>query len=906
MQAFGILGLLIAVQMTPPLPVASDVACTPTQSELTSAQRTEEERAYDTVLDQGVPAAAPVPDYGEELRAAQERLVCVQRLSLGDDALAQAFGSVGLLDEQLGDYTDALTYGEQAEAIFTKHGELDAEAYAYNEIGDAQISLGQYAAALTSYQHAVALFGDESPPNSGAMAISYNGVAIAQDREGKYQAALQSMTRAQAELGGPSRTMLATLGLVNDHLRHYSDSVTAYNNAIASDQNAGDTIEAAEATAGLADAQLHGGNAKEALLDARRAAALDTELHIPAWQNLATAAAAEAKLDLVCGAVRCALRDYDKAIREIEQLRGSVSAAERSSYFSTTLYVYDDYITYLLELDRRFPHKGYDKKALEIFERRQGRAFLEEVGQSAARSFAGALPPDVAEAQSLAEQAQGLQSELAALSAKGGGNPDAVASLREQLTDVGSQQAAFDARIEKADPSYYAILHPQPLQVRCSAQPCTSFTQFQASILRPGEAVLVYDVLANETALWVITKQGKQAVTLFVLDGGTESNRVQGRVDAFSPKTCAPNGGRSVQAVADALSAGVAGVSNADIVHAARNDARACDAASFALYSWLFPREVQRTIAGDSMLFIVPTGPLYSVPFEALITKSPATGATPQYLLDGANVAYLSSASLLDVLRTGIERRRSTPSQPLLAFADPDYTELSGSASSTSQPEALAQTRTLALRGYVPGSGAFPPLFGSETEAVAAFKALDVPATATTSSLYQGDRASLQSIDALNAAGTLKTYRYVLFGTHAVLPNEVSGVTQPAIVLAHPETLNDYLTMGDVFGLSFGAQAVVLSACDSGVGEVNGDSVQGLTQAFMYANTPVVGVTDWEVVDRIQAKLTPQFFAGMAHGLTPAAALRQAKLALIRSGNVLESNPFFWAPMVIFGDGSAR
>ncbi len=56
----------------------------------------------------------------------------------------------------------------------------------------------------------------------------------------------------------------------------------------------------------------------------------------------------------------------------------------------------------------------------------------------------------------------------------------------------------------------------------------------------------------------------------------------------------------------------------------------------------------------------------------------------------------------------------------------------------------------------------------------------------------------------------------MLFATHAVMPNRMTGIPPPEPVLAkaHPTT-NEFLTMGDVFGLTFNAKLVVLSACES-------------------------------------------------------------------------------------------
>jgi CHAT domain-containing protein len=146
-----------------------------------------------------------------------------------------------------------------------------------------------------------------------------------------------------------------------------------------------------------------------------------------------------------------------------------------------------------------------------------------------------------------------------------------------------------------------------------------------------------------------------------------------------------------------------------------------------------------------------------------------------------------------------------------------------------------------------------------------------------------------------------------LFATHAVLPDEVEGLVQPALVLAHPERGDGFVTMSDVLGLTLDADVVSLSACNTGRGTLtHGDGVRGLTQAFMFAGTPVVTVTLWQLSDAAAAESTPAFYAGLKAGKSPAAALRDAKLALLHGDDALLRYPFFWAPTVVFGDGATR
>ena len=180
--------------------------------------------------------------------------------------------------------------------------------------------------------------------------------------------------------------------------------------------------------------------------------------------------------------------------------------------------MYDDYITYLLDLDRRFPGNGYDRKALEVFERRQSRTLLEEISQSAAHGFSG-VPRKVSDQEGIdtAEIVQLKTNLTQARSASQTGSAR-IASLETELAAVERRRDALETRIRSQYPAYYALQHPQPISV----------STLQQRVLRPGEAMLVYDVLGNLTALWVITPR---SFRLFDLDGGTAS--VQSKVGRF-------------------------------------------------------------------------------------------------------------------------------------------------------------------------------------------------------------------------------------------------------------------------------------------------------------------------------------------------------------------------------------
>jgi CHAT domain-containing protein len=364
--------------------------------------------------------------------------------------------------------------------------------------------------------------------------------------------------------------------------------------------------------------------------------------------------------------------------------------------------------------------------------------------------------------------------------------------------------------------------------------------------------------------------------------------------------------GAQIDAAVDRLSAHVAGMLSllssgaraTKIENAASNDLPGFSADGYALFRLLLPGPAAAKVARAKSLIVVPSGSLYRVAFETLVSRDPAAGGAPHYLIEDVPVSYVPSISLLAVVR-GAYAKPAHGRSPLLAFANPAF---DGDAPPVAPTAATVADLQVAAARSVFAGAVFPPLPGTQAEAEAVRVALAAPPA----SLITGDAATRARVLSLNGSNALRTYRYVLFATHAVLPNQIAGLVQPAIVLAHPDSSDGLLTMADVFGLSFDADFVTLSACNTGVQttDSSGDGISGLTRAFLFAGTPAISVTLWEVDDAAAPQLTPQFFAGMsARGLAPAQALRRAKLALLGAPQARFRHPYAWGPSVIFGDG---
>jgi len=101
-----------------------------------------------------------------------------------------------------------------------------------------------------------------------------------------------------------------------------------------------------------------------------------------------------------------------------------------------------------------------------------------------------------------------------------------------------------------------------------------------------------------------------------------------------------------------------------------------------------------------------------------------------------------------------------------------------------------------------------------------------------------------------------------------------------------------------------GTELVILSACDSGSGEVKiGEGVMSLRRAFRIAGAESVLASHWKVSDKATSELMTEFMRRWRSGEPRANAWREAQLSLLRSKetNSDHSNPYFWAAFTLTG-----
>jgi CHAT domain-containing protein/Tfp pilus assembly protein PilF len=202
----------------------------------------------------------------------------------------------------------------------------------------------------------------------------------------------------------------------------------------------------------------------------------------------------------------------------------------------------------------------------------------------------------------------------------------------------------------------------------------------------------------------------------------------------------------------------------------------------------------------------------------------------------------------------------------------------------TADKKAEGAPRLLALADPATGADALPGARGEVRQLSRHF-----PATR---------RTVLLGADASEANGKrLAPGQSILhFAVHGLIDD--GRPLDSALLLAEGGGEDGTLRVSEAFGLRLNADLVVLSGCSTGLGKVTGDGILGLARAFLYAGTPSVVVSQWDVSDKATAFLMDRFYAGLQAGRGKARSLRQAQIAT----SARFPHPALWAAFSLVGE----
>ena len=98
-----------------------------------------------------------------------------------------------------------------------------------------------------------------------------------------------------------------------------------------------------------------------------------------------------------------------------------------------------------------------------------------------------------------------------------------------------------------------------------------------------------------------------------------------------------------------------------------------------------------------------------------------------------------------------------------------------------------------------------------------------------------------------------------------------------------------------------GADLVVLSACQTGIGEIKGDGVFGLQRGFKKAGVQSILMSLWKVDDEATMLLMTQFYKNLTSevGMNKHEALKQAQKYVREYDGMKYQDPYYWASFIL-------
>lgn len=273
-------------------------------------------------------------------------------------------------------------------------------------------------------------------------------------------------------------------------------------------------------------------------------------------------------------------------------------------------------------------------------------------------------------------------------------------------------------------------------------------------------------------------------------------------------------------------------------------------------------------------LIIVPDGHLSYVPFDILITRSDtgSTYKTLPYLLKTHTIGYAHSATL----RFGRPGVHVDSNQKMIAFA-PEYKNASEGAQ----------------RGEA---------FGAFRDQITELKwnrsELERINQHIAGSLFQGPQA-VESTFKKN----VKDYAVVHLAMHALVDDQNPMNSRLIFTTDKDSTEDGLLHAYELYNMEIPAQMVVLSACQTGLGQLSkGEGVMSLGRAFSYAGCPSILMSHWSVNDLATSILMDNFYRNLSKGQSKPLALRNAKLEFLEASYPPQTHPLFWGSFVVMGD----
>jgi tetratricopeptide (TPR) repeat protein len=828
-----------------------------------------------------------------EAEPLNKRALAIIERALGPDHpdTATSLNNLALLYLEQGRYVEAEPLFNRALAIFEKALGPDhpSTAKSLNNLAGLYQQQDRYAVAEPLFKRALVITEKALGPDHSSTANSLNNLAVLYQDQGRYAEAEPLFKRALAireKALGPDHPSTANslnnlAGLYQDQGRNavaeplFKRALTIYEQALGPDHP--DTATSLNNLGGVYQDQGRYAETeqlyKRALTIREEALGPEHPYTATSLNNLAFAYSAQGKFASALPLAR-------RGIIGLAQRFNRAESEGSKSELGKTRYQFSSYLRVFFGA-RRLTGESEAKLNAEAFDAAQwarGSAAGEALQKMAARFAAGSgeLSKAVSERETVLARIRFLDKAIVEAVSK----PDNLryapqqTAWRKETGELTLKLATIDELLKKDFPEFYTLTSPAPVAASDAA-----------GQLGPKEALVVYAIGGDVTG----------SSYAFVL-------KADGSLNFLDLKAKGSSIAEDVKALRQSLKLTRTEKDPVDPSRTierrlATNELTPFDLArANRLYQTVFA-PVEASLRGIQNVIVVADGPLESLPFNVLVKSIGAGSGNEAYqkstwLSDKYVLTTLPSVISLKALRGG--KAIAQAPDKFLGVGNP---VLTGARS-------VQGTELILKGGECEDPATLAPLPSTEAELNNMAKALG----AAKSSIFMGPNASEKKVYELNASRQLQRARVVAFSTHA-LASCGKGTFEPAIVLtpssANPKPANDdgLLTASEITGLSFNADWVILSACNTAAadGTPGAKPLSGLARAFFYAGARSLLVSHWPVGEIASEKLVTSLFNEDNKKLPRAKALSQA-MKTVRADPTY-AHPAFWAPFTIVGEG---
>lgn len=410
--------------------------------------------------------------------------------------------------------------------------------------------------------------------------------------------------------------------------------------------------------------------------------------------------------------------------------------------------------------------------------------------------------------------------------------------LNQKVAANRQNAAALAQAVDELDAFYLELRRSNPAYSQLRRPELATLDRMQQDLASKDTALLEYMLGDVRSYAWVVTRDNVHFAAL------PARKEIEALVKAYS----------------DGMAQEVTALT-------AQSHAREQRDRSRRLYRMLV-QPLAEPLNGVTHLLIVPDAVLAYLPFESLVTS----GRSEPYLIERYAISYSQSASASLALRA---RSNGVPAAPktLLAFGDPDY----GKAGQGSVRGGATWTAIPHTRDEVLGiASLYPPKE----------RVVRLGVAARESAVKKED---------------LRQYRYLHFAVHGFA--DEANPARSGLVLSQGEDADQdgILRMDEIAHLRLNAELVTMSACRTAVGKLlEGEGLLALSRTFFYAGARNVIASLWDVNDISTAEIMKNLYVQLKAGLSPAAALRNAKLRMLHGREQSWQDPHFWSAFVAF------